>query len=270
MERSRIISRIKHPAVTAARQGLARSGRQAPRLFLIDGAKLVRQAVDAGAAVEAVFFLHPSEGESLTALEERARNARLDCHRVTRGVFFRILGLGYQTSARVLAVAPRPPSHDVAADVGPGFCTVVGEGIQDPRNVGVIVRTDEAMGLAAAVFSADSADPYSRAAVRSTTGSIFRVRLALPADLPAYLRRLRAAGARIIGTSAHAPNDCTQADLRSPCAIVLGNESAGLSAAAADACDSLVTIPMYGAAHSLNVTVAAGICLHEWARQRGG
>jgi len=262
-----VISIIKHPVVVAARQSLARSGGRTPPAFLIDGAKMLCCALDAGAPLETVFFLDPLEGE-WAALRDRARRAGRDCHRVSRGVFFRILGLGYETSARVLAVLPRSPSCDVTAGVGPGFCTIVGERIQDPRNVGVLIRTADAMGLATAVFSADSADPYCRASVRSTTGSIFRVGLALAADLPAYLRKLKAAGVRILGTSASAKASCWQEDLRGPCALVVGNETAGLSAKTAAACDRILAIPMYGEAHSLNVTVAAGILLYERARQR--
>ena len=90
----------------------------------------------------------------------------------------------------------------------------------------------------------------------------------MPDELPAALARLRKQGMRIIGTSAAAPTPVWDADLTGSCAVVLGNETRGLTDAARDACDAFVTIPMSGGAHSFNVTVAAGILLYERARQR--
>jgi 23S rRNA (guanosine2251-2'-O)-methyltransferase len=92
--------------------------------------------------------------------------------------------------------------------------------------------------------------------------------LAIVSDLPACLERLKANSLRIIGTSAHAEVPCWDADLSAPCAIVLGNESVGLSESVRKVCDEMVTIPMHGGAESLNVTVAGGIMLYERARQR--
>jgi 23S rRNA (guanosine2251-2'-O)-methyltransferase len=91
--------------------------------------------------------------------------------------------------------------------------------------------------------------------------------MALVQELPDYLEALRRRGVRITGSSAGASKLCWEADLRSPCAIVVGNESAGLSEEVAEVCDELVTIPMTGGAHSFNVTVAAGMLLYERARQ---
>jgi TrmH family RNA methyltransferase len=145
---------------------------------------------------------------------------------------------------------------------------MVGEQIQDPRNVGVMVRTADAWQPAATVLSADSADPWCRAAVRSSTGSIFRMPLSMPEDLPAYVRKLKSRGVRIVGTSAHAPAPVWDTDLTGPCALVLGNESVGMSEELTAECDEFVTIPMHGGASSFNVTVAGGILLYERERQR--
>jgi TrmH family RNA methyltransferase len=146
---------------------------------------------------------------------------------------------------------------------------LVGEGIRDPRNVGVLIRTADAVGAAAAAFTEDSADPYCRASVRSSTGSILSLPVALSDDLPSFLVGLRDTGVRVVGTSAHADLTCGEADLSLPCAVVVGTESTGLSDAAAEACDLLVSIPMHGSADSYNVTVAAGIVLYEVMRQVG-
>jgi tRNA G18 (ribose-2'-O)-methylase SpoU len=186
---------------------------------------------------------------------------------MSKGIFFRVLDLGYETAADILAVVRRPDKGAFATISGESPCLLVGECVQDPRNVGVLVRTADAWKLAVAVFGAGSADPYSRAAARSTTGSIFRVPIVIVADVPAYLRSLKAGGLRIVGSSARASLPCWDADLTAPCALVLGNESSGLSGEAASVCDEVVAIPMVGGASSFNVTVAAGILLYERARQ---
>ncbi len=217
------------------------------------------------ARVEAVFLLDPPAGEA-EALTRQAKDAGAPCHVASRGVFFRLLGLGYETSIRALAVVARRPADGLPPSAGDDWCALLGEGIQDPRNVGVLVRTAEAFALSGVAFTADSADPYSRPAVRSTTGSIFRVHLSLPPDAADALAPL-GGSVRIIGTSAGAERPCWRADLTGPCVIAVGNETTGMSGALRAACDEVVTIPMPGGAHSFNVTVAAGIVLYERARQ---
>jgi len=262
-----VISSIKHPAVVAARQSLGQVGRQGATSFLGDGHKLVSQALGSRGAVERVFFLHPVASEEAHLLEQASR-AGVQCQVVTKGVFFKLLDLGYETSVRVLATVGRPASAGAIAFVDGGVCILAGESIQDPRNVGVLIRTADAWRLPGVVFSRDSADPYSRASVRSSTGSIFRVPVTMAARLVTYLERLKGKGIRVIGTSAHASQPCWQADLTGPCAMLFGNESVGLSEEARKVCDTIVSIPMYGGAHSFNVTVAAGIILYERARQQ--
>ncbi|MGD2174109.1 MAG: RNA methyltransferase [Candidatus Brocadiaceae bacterium] len=263
-----VISRIKHPAVAEARRSVGEFRREEATCYLLDGHRLVRRALEARAPIVRLFLLEPIERQRERELYARANELGIPCHRVSRGVFFKILGLGYETSVRVLAVVKRPPSADAAALLEPGTCLLAGESIQDPRNVGVLVRTADAWDLPGAVFTADSADPWCRAAVRSSTGSIFHVAVTLAANLDGYLGSLKGSGARIIGTSAHAETACWEADLAGTCVIVLGNETVGISDEVRAACDQVVTVPMHGRADSLNITVAAGVLLYERARQR--
>lgn len=267
--RCELISTIKHPAVAAARESLGQVGGKSATAFPVDGRRLVAQAVACGASVERVFFVDPVEAPEQLELMAAVRQAGIEHYAVTKGVFFRILGLGYETSVRVLATVTAQPAPlgQIEALATDQACILIGERIQDPRNIGVLIRTADAMGLAAAVFSSDSANPFSRECVRSSTGSIFRVPLGLAGDLAPFIARLQQNSVRVIGTSAHAPQACWDADLLKPCAILLGNETSGLSGAAAAACDALVAVPMFGGAHSLNVTVAGGILMCEMNRQ---
>ncbi len=264
------LSSLKDPVIAAVRRRLGQVGSGEPTAYLIEGAKRITQALAAGAPVETVLFLDPVSGPDEQALLRSLAQGRVESYLVTRGVFFRLLDLGYETATRVFATVraePLPPAR-LAELVDAEACFLVGEQIQDPRNVGVLIRTAEALGVRAAIFGPGSADPYSRAAVRSTTGSILRVPVVLPSDLPELLARLRAQGVRLIGSSAHAQTPCWDASLSTPCAVLLGNETAGLSPDLQGLCDVLVTIPMRGEASSLNVTVAAGVLLYEVLHQR--
>jgi tRNA G18 (ribose-2'-O)-methylase SpoU len=314
------IRSIKDPAVIAARRSLGHFRPAEATSFLIEGAKLVLQALEAQApvarpaeqaataaeslAVDALFFLHPIQ----TADEEKslqlARQAGVPCHVVTRGVFSRVLGLGYETATRVLGtvrITPLPLSELVGKAVQSGWL-LIGERIQDPRNTGGLIRTAEAWGVRLVAFTtsgptgvrpqparvgaprprgvperarasggaavASPADPYSRASVRSSTGSIFRVAVSTGSSTADLLAALKKAGIRVIGTSAGGQIPLWLADMSPPCAVLLGNETVGLSQEARQLSDVVVRIPMLGAAHSFNVTVAAGIVLYEAARQK--
>jgi TrmH family RNA methyltransferase len=265
-----VVTTIKHPAVAAARRSIGEAGGASGSAFLVEGRKLVSEALAAGAAVEAVFALEPMDDPADAAVMRSAEGAGVKCWVVSRGVFFRLLGLGYETSVRVLATVkiPAPSLSEVIESASDDAPVLVGERIQDPRNVGVLIRTADGWGVKTVIFSEGCADPYSRQSTRSSTGSIFRVRLAVGSSSSEMLEALRARGMRIIGTSAGAGISCWEADLSPPCAIVVGNETSGLSEEARALSDLLVRIPMFGGAHSFNVTVAAGILLYEAARQR--
>ena len=257
---------IKDPRVVAARKGLENRS-----LYLVEGARMLRQALEHGASLESMFFLDPLSDKGLEFFEA-AQGAAPVCCRAARGVFFKVLGLGYETAADVLSLV-RVPEHNAdsllaAAGRDGAACYLLGQGIQDPRNVGVLVRTADAFSVTAFILSADSAFPWSRQSIRSTTGSIFRVPVFLAADLEGFAERLRATGVAIVGTSASASEDCRAAQHRFPCAMVLGNETSGISERMRRASDSMLRIPMTGGAHSLNVTVAGGILLHEISRGR--
>jgi tRNA G18 (ribose-2'-O)-methylase SpoU len=264
------IASIKHPTVVAARQALGQSGKGTASAFLVDGQQLAAQALESSLTLKQFFFLHPAPAAARKAageLEEASRSRRVQRAHLTKGVFFKLLGLGYETSAWVMALVQRPPDDRPLAIEGEQDCLLIGERIRDPRNVGVLVRNADAFGLAGALFCGESADPYCRAAVRSTTGSILRTKVDVAGNLTKTLRELKEQGVRLIGSSAHAQTSCSEADLSGRCAIVVGNESDGLSPDLVKLCDTMVTIPMRGAANSLNVTVAAGIMLHEWTKQ---
>ncbi|MBW3622647.1 MAG: RNA methyltransferase [Armatimonadetes bacterium] len=260
---------MKDPMVKEAQALNRPEVRAAEGRYLLEGEEMVEQALRAGAAMDAVFLAdapgHPVPADLVRRLSERDVAA----YGLSQGLLFKIIGTGYETSATALAIVRRPPfSEEELPPASEGLMLVVGERLQDPRNVGVLVRTADAVGAPALILSADSPDPTSRPAVRSSTGSILRLPVLQSPGLPDMLERLRQGGYKLVATSAAAPQTLWDADLTGPCAFLFGNETTGLSPALRETADLYVSIPLLGGAHSLNVTVASGIVLYESLRQR--
>lgn len=233
----------------------ARDGR-----YLVEGPRLVRQALAAG-VLRAAWLLDDLDDDALAG---ELAAAGIDCLAAPARLGPRLIGTSYRTRLGAVGVVERR----VLPALPTAGLLLLAESIADPRNVGVLVRTAEAAGAAAFGLSDDSADPWARGAVRSSTGSLLRQPLYLAADLPAELARLRAAGVRVIASSARATQAAWAADLRGSLALLVGSEATGLSPAALAAADEVVALPTAGGASSLNVTVAAGALLYEAQRQR--
>jgi hypothetical protein len=148
-----VIDSLKDPWVDMVRRALGQVGRGRATCFLAEGARLVEQALDAKAPIEAVFY-RPEAAQETMDLVGRAASATVACRCMSKGIFFRVLDLGYETAADILAVVRRPDKGAFATISGESPCLLVGECVQDPRNVGVLVRTADAWKLAVAVFGA--------------------------------------------------------------------------------------------------------------------
>ena len=145
---------------------------------------------------------------------------------------------------------------------------VILENLQDPGNVGTILRTADGAGCAAVVCTRGTADIYSAKVVRSTMGSLLHLPVCHAESVQSVANLLRSHGVQML--AAHLQGKCYhfERDMKQPTAIMIGNEGAGLSAEAAAAADALVRIPMLGRAESLNAAMAAGILIYEAVRQR--
>ncbi len=148
-------------------------------------------------------------------------------------------------------------------DLAKGKLVLILEGIQDPGNLGTIVRTAEAAGAGGILMDRNTADIYSPKVVRSTMGSVFRVPFAYTDELLQETDRLKKAGYTIY--AAHLQGEpMREVKIREPRAILIGNEGSGLSEEAAGAADQRIRIPMKGKVESLNAAVAAALLMFVW------
>ena len=144
-------------------------------------------------------------------------------------------------------------------------CIVVLDRLQDPGNMGTIVRTGEAAGISGIIMSKDSADIYNPKVIRSTMGSIFRVPFAIVDDLAAAVDTLKDNG--ITTYAAHLKGELyNSGSLTKDCALLIGNEARGLSEEISAKADKLIKIPMHGKVESLNAAIATAILMYEAAR----
>ena len=146
---------------------------------------------------------------------------------------------------------------------------VVLDGIEDPHNVGAILRTVDAAGADGVVRQSRHAAPLGGAAAKAAAGAVSHVKVAEVVNIARAVEELKEAGVWTVGLAGDSPKRYDQLDLTVPTAFVLGAEGTGLRRLVRERCDWLVSIPMQGHVNSLNVSVAAGVALFEAVRQRG-
>jgi 23S rRNA (guanosine2251-2'-O)-methyltransferase len=204
--------------------------------------QFVQRARDAGAR------LVDSDGERLAGLAGAQRH---------QGVV-----------ARVAPLAPRQSLDEVLeAVVGPPLLLVL-DGVTDPHNLGACLRVADGAGACAVVAPKDHAVGLNATVAKVASGAAETVPYLMVTNLARSLNELKERDIRVVGTSEDASETLYETDLRGPLALVLGAEGAGLRQLTRKTCDALLRIPMQGAVESLNVAVAAGICLYEALRQR--
>lgn len=235
-----------------------RSLRAADRAFVLEGVKVIGEALDAGVALEAVFAAPDAPRDLL----RRALDAGVRVHELQPGLIERVAGT--VTPQPVMAIAPwvDVPLDDVrAAD----FVVVCVE-VRDPGNAGTILRSAEAAGASAVVFCDGSVDVFNPKTVRASAGSLFHVAVVNGGPVTDVLATIRGWGVRTLGTVARGGAPYDAVDLTGRVAVVVGNEAHGLPDGLP--LDVPVTIPMAGSSESLNVGMAAAVICFEVARQR--
>jgi 23S rRNA (guanosine2251-2'-O)-methyltransferase len=171
-------------------------------------------------------------------------------------------------SAQASGLALPPASMQSSDEAEAPLLLLVLDGIQDPHNLGAVLRTADAAGADAVVVPRHGAAGLSPTVSKVAAGAAERVSFATVANIGKVLAWLSDYGVTIIGTSDKAGTTVYDTDLARPLALVMGREHSGLRKNVAERCDTLVSLPMQGTVSSLNVSVATGICLYEALRQR--
>ncbi len=233
---------------------------------MVEGPKLLAEALDAGAAVETL-FVDADAGDPHRELAERAAAVGGRVLETAPGVLARACdATTAQPVAAVVQMLHRP--LESLAPAGSSDPVVVCVGLQDPGNAGTVLRSAAAAGCGAVIFCAGAVDVYNPKAVRASAGALFHVPVAADAPVHEALEEVARWGLRRIATVVRGGRPYDRTDLAGPCALVLGSESRGLPAELAVRMDEQVTIPMASGSESLNVAMAATVICFEAARQR--
>lgn len=242
-------------------QKSARCRRQTA-LFVAEGLRVCADAMKSGAAIETLFLTEAAlekNTEICTELSACASKTFL----VTPELFAHISDT--QTPQGVLAVIKALDKSALFDTIKNGGKFLVLDNVQDPNNLGTILRSAEAFGVTGVILSADCCDVYNPKVVRGSMGAVFRLPVCTAEDLPQWLTahsQLHTYAA-VVGADAQR---VTETIFEEPCAIVIGNEGNGIRQATAAACRHRITIPMNGKAESLNASVAAAILIWEMVK----
>jgi TrmH family RNA methyltransferase len=254
----RLVQSKHNQSLKELRRALSAPGRDA--LAAIEGPILLAEALRAGLTIRTVFAANDSE----PILATLALPPETEILLTPRDLLNSALTTENPQPIAALVEPPRWSWHDLFQDKKN---ILVLAGIQDPGNLGTILRSAEAFGATGIICLPGTVSEWNPKAVRASAGSLFRLPL-LHATWEESLARLHAAGIQILAATAHQAQPATKIDLTRPTALVIGNEGNGIPPEIEAQADAAITIPCPGPVESLNAAVAASILLYEAARQR--
>jgi len=260
----RIVQSKQNVRLKELRRALARPGAQSGGLAGIEGPNLLEEAQRAGLRIACVFVAQGSE----QLLEELALPPQTEVLLVPRELLD--AALSTEAPQPVAALVEPPDWHWAGIFPSPAKAVpliVVLAGLQDPGNLGTILRSAEAFGATGVLSLPGTVSAWNPKAVRASAGSVFRLPL-LSANAADCFARLRQQDVKIWTTAVNGAQPANQIDLASPVALLIGNEGNGVPEPLAAQADGAVTIPCPGPVESLNAAAAASILLYEASRQR--
>ncbi|SDZ53799.1 RNA methyltransferase, TrmH family [Evansella caseinilytica] len=244
------IESVQNPRVKAWKKLHTKKGREQTGCFLIEGIHLIEEAMKAKLPIEELVIEDTKE----LPREWTASNLRIVY--ATGKVMREICET--ETPQGFVAVCRLPETQNIPLERG-RFLLV--DGVQDPGNIGAIIRTADAAGISGVVLGEGTADPFNGKVIRATQGSLFHIPV-LKMDLEEAIQFCKDNHVPVFGTSLHGSTYTAIAPQES-FALLVGNEGSGVQPAFLEKCDQNLYIPIYGQAESLNVSIATGILLYH-------
>lgn len=256
-----MITSVHNPKVKRWQELQQKKGRDRHRAYWIEGERIVREAIASNAPIEAVVWQSGKVSPLLRTIP-----THVEQWEVSEAVFKK-LQTTEQSQGIAAIVAMKGYSLDEDAMTGALFLLV--DGVQDPGNLGTIIRAADAAGVDAVFLGEGTVDLYNPKTVRSTMGSLFHLPIHT-ASLDVLIPKLRERGIQVVASALDTEHDYDRTTYAERVAIVVGNEGSGIAPAVLARADRLVKIPIYGAAESLNVGVATALLLYEVRRMHRG
>ena len=231
--------------------------------YIIEGVKLIEEAVNENAKIKKIIVCEDTTRTYEIPTNVMLEIAKYECVYVTDKIFSSITQV--TNPQGIMAIIEKNTENqeiDYTEDV-----IVVLDDVQDPGNLGTILRTVDSIGLKQIIVSKETADAFNPKVVRSTMGAIFRIRIIEVEDLKQTIKEMKKHHFKLMATSLQTENSIYDIDFNKKI-IVIGNESNGVSQEIQDMADEKAKIPMLGKTESLNASVAAGIVMYEYVRQK--
>lgn len=229
-------------------------------VFIADGLRFVME-IPKDMDIEKIIFSESFISKNdISAFEKRA-----ECYVISDKLFSSLSDT--KNPQGIMAVCPKM-IYKVSDIIKKDGFYVIAEEMNDPGNLGTVIRTAHAAGCDGIILSKGSVDLYNPKVLRSTMGSVFKIPVVVNADLDEVADIMKMNGIKVYAAHLKGKKYHYNTDLKKGCAFMLGNEARGLSNHAAELCDELIRIPMPGNAESLNASVAAAILIYEAVRQR--
>ncbi len=265
MSNTTVITSRRNRRIVEARKLDLRKYRRRRRVFRVEGLQILHMALDAGACPSEVFYCESQfVGTEAVALMERFRQTGAELVPVSEHVM-RALSQR-DVPQGIVAIFPLLETSLQALYLAGRELVVVLDRLQDPGNLGTLIRTADGVGAAAAVLIEPCVDPFDPKTVRGTMGSLFNVPLVRTADVPGLFSQLRHKGLRLVGADARSGEAWGQGLWEGGVALILGNEARGLSEDVRSHVEAWARLPIVGQAESLNVAVAGGVLMYAWLR----
>lgn len=268
------ITSIQNNKVKGWVQLKERKHRNREGLFIVEGIHLVLEALRSEMQVDVVAYdmesgipqeLEPFHLQEEGGLSSSGRAPGTEWIAVTDAIIRKCSDT--ETPQPVFAIVYKPVASVDSLLASPNSLVVVVDGVQDPGNLGTIIRTADAVGADGVVIGRGTVDLYNSKTIRSTMGSLFHLPV-VEGDLAELLPAAQARGVRLASTSLQATHSCYSYDYRPATWLVVGNEGQGVSQNVQSLVDDTIIIPMRGQAESLNVAMATTVLLYEAMRQR--
>ena len=229
-------------------------------LFIADGARFVSEIPENVKIVKMIFSESYAEKNDIDGYFKKA-----ECAVISDRLFSSLSDT--KNPQGIMAVCKKMKS-DIKNIIKKNGFYIIAEEMNDPGNLGTVIRTAHAAGADGVILSKGSVDLYNPKVLRSTMGSVFKIPIITEAGLEDVCALMKKSGIKIYAAHLRGKKYPYDLDLKKGCAFMLGNEARGLSDRVSQLCDELVRIPMPGRAESLNASVAAAVLMYETVRQR--
>jgi len=265
---SAVITSRRNPAVKRARALARGKDVAASPVMCVEGVRLLEEALAEGVRFDTILTSPRLDAaERGSALHERLAGSGAPLLSATDAVLESISDAAGSRGVAGLAYKKTWKCDDIFP-TGRAPLVVVAWGVQDPGNLGTIIRTADASGATGVIAASGAACPYNTKCIRATAGSIFRLPIIEADNGPEAIQMLESRGVALIGTALAGGERHVDVDLTQPAAVIVGGEGGGLPQDVLGLCDRTMRIPIRPGVESLNVASAVAIILYEAARQR--